>query len=57
MNWRFWKTGIPKLKERSLDEIKSIYRILFIDDKTFPLVEILKSEEKKPKIQISKTYS
>lgn len=32
-----------KLPERSLDEIKQICKILFIDDKTFPLIDILKT--------------
>lgn len=32
------KVAIP---QRSLDEIKSVCRILFIDDKNFPIIEIL----------------
>lgn len=44
MNWKFWKTKKPKLEERTPDQIKSICKILFIDDKTFPLVEIIKNE-------------
>lgn len=32
-----------KLPERSLDEIKQICKILFIDDKGFPVIDILKS--------------
>jgi DNA-binding NarL/FixJ family response regulator len=43
MNWKFWKSTTPALKERNLDEIKSICRILFIDDKAFPLIDILKT--------------
>lgn len=43
MNWKFWKTSSPKLQERSIDEIKSICKILFIDDKAFPLIDILKT--------------
>jgi hypothetical protein len=34
--------GRKKLKERDLDEIKGICRILFIDDKSFPIIDILK---------------
>lgn len=44
MNLQFWKKEKTKLKERSLDEIKSACKILFIDDKAFPLVDILKNE-------------
>jgi len=44
MNWKFWKKRKTKLKERDLDEIKSICKILFIDDKAFPLVDILKND-------------
>ena len=44
MTWSFWKKKKVKLKERSMDEIRSICKILFIDDKSFPLVDILKNE-------------
>ena len=44
MKLLFWKKQQPKLTERNTDEIKNICKILFIDDKTFPLVDILKSE-------------
>ncbi len=44
MYWKFSRKRKVKLKERNLDEIKSICKILFIDDKTFPLVDILKNE-------------
>lgn len=40
----FWKKKQTKLAERNPDEIKNICKILFIDDKTFPLIDILKSE-------------
>lgn len=40
----FWKKKKTKLKERNQDEIKGICKILFIDDKSFPLVDILKNE-------------
>jgi DNA-binding NarL/FixJ family response regulator len=43
MNLKFWKTEHKALKERSLDEIKSICKVLFIDDRVFPVVEILKN--------------
>jgi hypothetical protein len=43
MNLRFWKLNSTKLQERNLDEIKSICKILFIDDKAFPLIDILKT--------------
>lgn len=33
-----------KLEEKSIDQIKGICKILFIDDKAFPLVDILKNE-------------
>ncbi|MBT1689443.1 hypothetical protein [Dawidia soli] len=36
-------TANKKLPERSLDEIKQICKVLFIDDKNFPLIEILKT--------------
>jgi hypothetical protein len=32
-----------KLRERSIDEIKNICKILFIDDKKFPVIDILKN--------------
>ncbi len=44
MSWKFWKNEKTKLEERSSEQIKSICKILFIDDKTFPLIEILKNE-------------
>lgn len=40
----FWKKKKTKLKERNQDEIIGICKILFIDDKSFPLVDILKNE-------------
>lgn len=43
MNWKFWKKSHEPLKERSLDEIKSICKVLFIDDKVFPVIDILKT--------------
>src|SRR5690606_14868462 len=43
MNWKFWKKEHPPLKERSIDEIKSICKVLFIDDRAFPVVDILKN--------------
>ncbi len=52
MNLKFWKKRKVKLKERDLDEIKSICKILFIDDKAFPLVDILKSESWKNTVRI-----
>jgi hypothetical protein len=52
MDWKFWKQNKPILEERSLDEIKSICKILFIDDKSFPLVDILKNEGWKNTIRI-----
>jgi len=33
----------PPLRERSLEEIRNLCKILFIDDKAFPVVEILKT--------------
>lgn len=44
MNWKFWKTEKPKLEERSIEQMKTICKILFIDDKSFPLIEILKND-------------
>ncbi len=43
MNWKFWKSNTLPLKEKNLDEIMSICKILFIDDKAFPLIDILKT--------------
>lgn len=43
MNWKFWRKSHITLTERSLDEIKSICKVLFIDDRTFPVVDILKT--------------
>jgi len=43
MNWKFWINRTPPLKERSLEEIMCICKILFIDDKSFPLIDILKT--------------
>lgn len=40
----FWKSSRPKLREKTMDEIRSICKILFIDDKVFPLIDILKNE-------------
>lgn len=42
MNFKFWTSQKPKLKARSIDDIKALCKILFIDDKSFPLIEILK---------------
>lgn len=42
MKWPFWN-ATPALKERSIEEIMSICKILFIDDKAFPLIDILKT--------------
>ncbi|PQJ21963.1 hypothetical protein BSU00_08095 [Tenacibaculum sp. SG-28] len=42
MNWKFWKTQLEPLKERNIDEIKRICKVLFIDDKAFPVVDIVK---------------
>ncbi|HOD87782.1 MAG TPA: hypothetical protein PKN53_02120 [Bacteroidales bacterium] len=39
----FWKKRKSVLKERNLNEIKSVCKILFIDDKVFPVVDILKN--------------
>lgn len=44
MNLKFWEKKKVKLKERSLEEIKGVCKILFIDDKAFPLIDILKNE-------------
>jgi len=41
---KFWKKTNEPLKERSLDQIRGLCKILFIDDKIFPVVEILKTE-------------
>lgn len=37
-----FKKNKSKLPERSLEEIKRLCRLLFIDDRTFPVMEILK---------------
>ena len=52
MKLLFWKKKKTKLKEKNQDEIKAICKILFIDDKSFPLVDILKSEGWKHVIRI-----
>lgn len=39
----FWKSSKVVLKERDLTEIKNVCKILFIDDKVFPVVDILKN--------------
>ncbi|MFA7274047.1 MAG: hypothetical protein WC044_09265 [Crocinitomicaceae bacterium] len=44
MKLKFWKKTNEPLKERSLDQIRGLCKILFIDDKIFPVVEILKTE-------------
>ncbi len=44
MNLKFWKKKQEPLRERSIEEIRSLCKILFIDDKIFPVVEILKTE-------------
>jgi len=38
-----WKKRKIVLKERDLNEIKNVCKILFIDDKIFPVVDILKN--------------
>jgi hypothetical protein len=43
MNWKIWKSNTVSLKERNLDEIMSICKILIVDDKNFPLIDILKA--------------
>lgn len=45
MNWKFWEKDkqIEPLKERNIEEIRSVCKILFIDDKAFPVVDILKN--------------
>lgn len=40
---KFWKRNANVLKERDLNEIKNVCKILFIDDKAFPVVDILKN--------------
>ncbi|MBP9849248.1 MAG: hypothetical protein KBC58_07395 [Flavobacterium sp.] len=37
----FKSKNYKKIPERSLDEIKNICKILFIDDKSFPIIEML----------------
>lgn len=44
MNFQFWKKPKQRLQEKTLDQIKAVCKILFIDDKSFPLVDILKNE-------------
>ena len=44
MNIKFWKKKHEPLRERSIEEIRGLCKILFIDDKIFPVVEILKTE-------------
>jgi DNA-binding NarL/FixJ family response regulator len=39
----FWRKKKILLKERDLNEIKNVCKVLFIDDKVFPVVEILKN--------------
>jgi len=41
MRWP-WEKGTKKLPERDVDEIKGICKIVFIDDKAFPVMDILK---------------
>mgnify|MGYP001987829082 CR=1 FL=1 len=43
MTWKFWKKELEPVKDRDLDEIKGICKILFIDDKSFPVIDILKT--------------
>lgn len=43
MNLKFWGNKTEPLKEREIDEIKNICKILFIDDKAFPVIDILKT--------------
>jgi hypothetical protein len=38
-----WINRRRKIRERSLDDIKQMCRILFIDDRSFPVIDILKS--------------
>jgi hypothetical protein len=40
---KLWKRKVNVLKERDLNEIKNVCKILFIDDKVFPVVDILKN--------------
>jgi DNA-binding NarL/FixJ family response regulator len=45
MKLDFWnKEKVAPLKERELDEIRGICKILFIDDKAFPVIDILKTD-------------
>lgn len=39
----FWNKKKIVLKERDLNEIKNVCKILFIDDKAFPVIDILKN--------------
>lgn len=39
---RLFKKETKRIPERSLDEIKNICKILFIDDKSFPIIDMLK---------------
>lgn len=39
----FWKKTKEGLKERDINEIKNVCKILFIDDKAFPVIDILKN--------------
>lgn len=43
MNLRFWEKKTEPLKERNLEEIRGICKVLFIDDKAFPVIDILKT--------------
>lgn len=43
MNLKFWKKPKIKLPERNIEEIKGICKIIFIDDKAFPVIDILKN--------------
>lgn len=43
MKFNFYKRNRRELPERSIEEIKAICKILFIDDKKFGVVDILKS--------------
>lgn len=41
MNWP-WSKPTAKLPERDLDEIKGLCKIIFVDDKAYPVIDILK---------------
>jgi len=43
MNWKFWKKERIKLPDRDIDDLKRIVKILFIDDRVFGNVQIIKN--------------